>query len=322
MIRRSLIPSWKLWWVKPLALVFSYGVFFSVFKLLVVTLTTYLLVSSSSQAPRFEDINEALISNQVITMALAVTAFIWIRVAFQPITKTKVKDFFKPAFIEKHFLFGFQGGALLGTAIVLAFVLNGTYLFLGVLIRLNDAPLAAVGIGLRALALAVFVYFEEFIFRQNILPLLRKPNSGFMGDVFSIVATSVLYCLIKVLQFDLGIMHVITLFIVSCTLSLRTLSEGNFASGAGFWSAILIIFHPILSLPIFGNDYSGLFLVKYQTILGQHPAFIDQSSRFLTGGLGGPLSSFAFQVLLLIDILRGLLQYQKNLLRRIHPQIN
>ena len=94
---------------------------------------------------------------------------------------------------------------------------------------------------------------------------------------------------------------------------------------AGFWSALLIVFQPILSLPILGHDFSGWVLIKYQAIVPEAASdsfnIIEPAStygdtiRFITGGAGGPLASFAFQLLLIFDILRGAIRYKKFLFR-------
>jgi hypothetical protein len=84
--------------------------------------------------------------------------------------------------------------------------------------------------------------------------------------------------------------------------------------GAGFWAALLVVFHPLLGLPVFGNDFSGLFLVKYQALPGEQEGTIS-TLRFLSGGPGGPISAFALQLLLLLDIARGIVKYKKSLLK-------
>jgi hypothetical protein len=108
-------------------------------------------------------------------------------------------------------------------------------------------------------------------------------------------------------------MHLVTLFLASLALFTRSISEGDFTRGAGFWAAILIVFHPLLSLPILGNEFSGALLIKYESVASA----VDTASathRFLTGGLGGPISSFAFQLVLILDIVRSILRQKKLLL--------
>jgi hypothetical protein len=148
-------------------------------------------------------------------------------------------------------------------------------------------------------------YSEEFLFRHKILNYLRRH----MPDHYAAALTALAYVGIKALQFDLGLMHLFSLFLLSLTLAVRAVGEGDFVRGAGFWSGLLIVFHPLLSLPILGNDFQGILLVKYQELAENDNAIF----RFLTGGYGGPLSSFGLQLLLLLDLGQGLLKYKKIL---------
>ena len=229
---------------------------------------------------------------------------------------------------------GFFHGALVGWGLILAFLISGLFRYLGFAMQPDEVPLALPGILVRTLAVGALAYAEEYIFRQRLATRLREFHAGLTGlraplpllsprishvlsdrlsrhsDAFAVIATAIIYCLIKRLQLDseLGWMALITLFLLSIALSLRTLKDGDFARGAGFWAALLIVFHPLLSLPVLGNEFSGLLLVKYVGASNE----IDPTTRFFTGGAGGPLSSFAFQVLLILDIAQGILRYKKT----------
>jgi uncharacterized membrane protein YhaH (DUF805 family) len=120
-----------------------------------------------------------------------------------------------------------------------------------------------------------------------------------------IVWISVAYAAIKFIQFELGWMHLLTLFLLSITLSVRQLNDRNFTRGAGFWCGLLVLFQPVFSLPLLGNDFSGIFLVKYQAP--------STALRLFSGGEGGPLAGFAFQFLLLIEILRSVITFKKSI---------
>jgi hypothetical protein len=100
-------------------------------------------------------------------------------------------------------------------------------------------------------------------------------------------------------------MHLLTVFLLSITLSVRQLNDRSFTRGAGFWCGLLVIFQPVFSLPLLGNDFSGVFLVKYQAP--------TTALRLFSGGEGGPLAGFAFQFLLLIEILRSVITFKKSI---------
>ena len=121
---------------------------------------------------------------------------------------------------------------------------------------------------------------------------------------------AILYCGVKLLQFDLGVMQLFTLFLISLTLSVQSFVDGDFGRGAGFWAALLVVFQPLLSLPALGGDFTGIVLIKFQPATNDSA---DSLARLLTGGAGGPLSSIALQLLLVLDIVRGVFVYKKKL---------
>ncbi len=246
-------------------------------------------------------------------MGLSAVLFVFTLRALNPITTTTTEEIFTPNRLKSNFLPGFVHGTVFAAGVILAFVLSGMYRYLGFFIQFDEAPLAALTVLARMIALAAFAYAEEFVFRHKTARLLRLQFWGKRGTTFSkellvAVILALVYCSVKLLQFDLGAMQLVTLFLVSLALSSRTLLDGDFARGAGFWAALLIVFQPLLSLPALGGDFSGVLLVKHQTASGDDSSMV----RFLTGGAGGPLSSFAFQLLLVLDISRGMIRYRKK----------
>ena len=282
-----------------------YGLWVFTFRLLTLSLITYFTISPTSH---FQDISDAFSSNEVSLMGLSSLLFVGLLCGFNPVTSTTAREIISRERIEKAFLPGLVQGTFFAGGMLLAFLLSGVYRYLGYFIQLNEAPLELANVLLRMGALAALAYCEEFIFHHKI----PKYVKGFLPDAPAAFLIGLLYCGIKLLQFDLGILHLVTLFLVSVSLYYRTGyyrtgNEGQFARGAGFWAAILILFQPVLSLPIFGNNFPGILLVKYQNSPQSGSAI-----RILTGGAGGPLSSFAFQLLLILDIGRSILRQKKG----------
>ncbi len=289
-----------------LGLILSYAFWVILVRLLTLTFITYFTISPTT---RFQDISDAFSSNEVSLMGLASLFFVILSCKLNPLTSTKTKEVISQEKFEKNFIPGFIQGIFFAFGIILAFLFNGTYRYLGYFIQLNEAPLELANILMRMMALAMLAYCEEFLFHYKI----QRDLSGVLPDFVAASVIAVIYCSIKMLQFDLGTMHLMTLFLVSVTLFYRTRNEGRFAKGAGFWSAILILFQPLLSLPIFGNHFSGILLIKYESTRD-----LDSSRsaiRFLTGGAGGPLSSFTFQLLLILDIARSILKKKNRKVR-------
>lgn len=302
LLRKQYRPSLA----KAGGLMLAYALWVGLFRLLALSFVTYFLAHStgSGKAPRFEDISEAFGSNEITLMGIAAGAFVLLLRNLYPLTSTSSQDLFSPKRFEKKFVPGFFHGALLVTALVLALLLGGSYRYMGVFIQFDEAPLAVAAVAMRAIALGIMAYSEEYVFRRKLAVFLRE-----WPPIAVAIFSASAFCAVKTLQFDLGWMHLMTLFLVSLALSVRFYSESDFGRGAGFWAGILIVAHPLLSLPVLGNEFSGLFLVKYQAKTA------SEAARFFTGGPGGPLQSFAFQLLLVVDVARGFLRNQKSILR-------
>jgi len=276
-----------------------------------------LVFSSSFQQSKFEDINEILSSGELGIMALSSIIFICLIPLLNPITSTTFREIFTPERFERRFLFGFTQGSIFTCGVILTFLIGGIYRYLGFFIHFEDSSFALGNVLLRALSLGILIYCEEFLFRNK---LLKYFQAGFEKTHFedktiailTTILTSLFYCGVKALQFDLSRMHLLTFFLISISLSFRVFKTSDFTDGAGFWSAILIIFHPLLSLPILGNDFSGLILVKYQSITSEDPLHpLSDLLRIFSGGQGGPLSSIVLQLLFLLDATHSILRYKK-----------
>lgn len=284
----------------------SYAAWILLFRLLILTFVTYFVMSSAGGpgGRRFEEVNEAFGGAEIGIISLAALSYVVLALALNPLASrslwSALVSILSPARLERRFLPGFAKGSILGLGMIFAFLLSGSHRYLGFFIQSEALGFALGGVALRVLGLFALAYFEEFIFREKILRSLRPAARPLWTATF----VSTLYCGIKLLQFDLGIMHLLTLFLASFLLTRRALTEDDFGWGAGYWTALLVVFNPLLSLPVLGTDFSGAFLVKYQAAAGELADSGGGTLRLLTGGAGGPLSAIALQALLILDILR------------------
>lgn len=301
-LKKNLLQLTWLGW--PIVFFSAYALWVLIFKLLTLSFITYFTISPTSH---FQDISDAFSSNEVSLMGLSAFIFISLLHGLNPMTSTSLAEIITRERIERSFLPGFVQGAFFAGGMILAFLLSGVYRYLGYFIQLNEAPLELANVVLRMASLGALAYCEEFIFRHKLPRLLRSH----LPELVMAHGISVAYCIIKLLQFNLGIMHLVSLYLVSLSLFYRGKNEGQFSKGAGFWAAILVVFQPLLSLPIFGNDFSGILLVKYQSLFGAGFGAATSSGpaiRLITGGTGGPVSGLAFQLLLILDIGRSIRQ--------------
>lgn len=288
----------------------GYLLWILMFRLLVLTLVTYLLMSSDA---KFQDISELYGANELFFAGIASLLFVLTLRWLNPLTSTSWTEIGTFHRLKKKFGPGFVKGAIIAFGLSVAFVLTGKYRYLGFFIQIDDAWIGIASLGLRVLCIFFLVYAEEFLFRQKILNGLR---AGF-PDWFSILLTALFFVIVKTAQFDLGLSQLLTLFLISISLSLKTIVEGDFNRAAGIWCGILVLAHAFLSLPIFGAEFQGVILLRYERTLDDEEGLL----RILTGGLGGPLSSLGLQLLFLIDIGQSIINNKKILLNRQKPRL-
>lgn len=287
-----------------MTLLFSYLCWVTVVKFLALTLVTYF--SAHSSHGRFQDINDLLTSNQITLVGFSTLLFLLFIHKLNPQEPSSFKKLIQQQHIEKEFFPGFIQGTIASSGFIILFLATGVYRYLGCLTSFDEAPFEVLNALLRITSLILWIYFEEFIFRNQLTESLQKKNSKFFSSPLACsLWTALFYCLVKVLQFDLGWNHLLSFFLVSIMLSFRFFRTQQFAKGAGLWSAYLIVFHPLFSLPILGIPFNGVILIK-QEILN------IPGIRFLSGGQGGPLSSIFFQIILIGDLWISLKKFKKN----------
>ncbi|MGK5090071.1 hypothetical protein WDW86_21175 [Bdellovibrionota bacterium FG-2] len=307
---------------RGLGLFAAYGVWILAFHLVLLSLVTYFVGSFSLGSlgitagvpARFEEVNDTFAAVELSFFGFASILFLLMLRWLNPLVHSTWRDFFSPHLFERDFVPAFLRGAIVASGVVLAFLFSGVYRFFGFIIQVEDAPGAMVNILLRVFSIGIWVYAEEILFRKRIFErFLAPPNErSWVGVVGAVIMTSLLFCGLRVLQFDLGVLQTFTIFLVSVALCLKALLEKDFLYGAGFWFALLVVWHCLLSLPILGTDFSGLLMVKYQSPAATS-VLSPLTARLLTGGEGGVLSSVLFQVLLGVEILRLAVRYIRYL---------
>ncbi len=289
-------------WKATLFYAGSYIVWTVAFRLLALTLLTYLLISTRAS---FQDISDAFSANELTLLGIGTISFILLLFGLHPLTTTTREELFSWYRIEHQFMPGLLQGSMLAAALTVAFLIAGFYKYVGFFIQFEDAPLALLGLALRVIAILGLVLGEEYVFHLKIQNRLRTQ----LPDLTSILITSLLYMSVKLLQIDLGWLQSITLFLISVSVGLRAVEQVDILRGAGYFSGLLLVFHTLLSLPVLGSDFQGLLMVKFElTVLTD-----TDTARLLTGGAGGPLSSVGLQLVLLFDIGQRIIQNKKML---------
>jgi hypothetical protein len=262
------------------------------FRLIALTLIASLLISPET---RFAQISDAFASIELIVAGLGMLFFIALGRALRPLSHPRLDDLISPWRLEKKYLPGLAWGALIGILWTSATLIGGTAEWVGTNLSYDEAALTLTNTTLRTLSILVLVWCDEHFFRVSIQGRLQRA----LPARWSILSAALAFSTLKLLQFELGLSQWLTLFLLSCNLGARSIKDGDFGKGAGLWSGFLLVIHPLLSLPVLGNDIQGIFMVKIMTP-GATPQALDLH-RWISGGIGGPLSSPALQLLLLLD---------------------
>jgi len=262
------------------------------FRLVALTLVASLLISPET---RFAQISDAFASIELIVAGLGMFLFVALGRALRPLSHPRLDDLISTWRLEKKYLPGLAWGALIGILWTASTLLGGTAEWVGTNLSYDEAALTLTNTTLRTLAILVLVWCDEHFFRVSIQGRLQRALTA----RWAILAAAVAFSTLKLLQFELGISQWLTLFLLSCNLGARSIKDGDFGKGAGLWSGFLLVIHPLLSLPVLGNDIQGIFMVKNMTPETSLPH--ADLHRWISGGIGGPLSSPVLQLLLALD---------------------
>lgn len=287
---------------RALILALSYLGWNSAFRLIVLSLVVYFMARSGAAFP---EISETTNKNQILVVGIGCLGFLIFLTQMNPIATVARTEIITGNLIETQFYPAFLRGAVFACAFAFVGLVTGYYQYVGFFVQ-SDAPgVAAFGLLFRAISILLMVYIDEFVFRGRFIAHLRDQSH----PIRTIILCALIYSLSKQMLFHLGVAHLLTLALLGTALSLRSYMHRGFAEGAGLLAGLLITAHCGFSLPIFGNEAQGIILLRYNIQLDIDAPII----RFLTGGLGGPLSSIAFQSILLFDIITNAFREKKSL---------
>jgi hypothetical protein len=287
---------------RALALALAYLSWNAAFRLIVLSVVTYFMARSGST---FGEISETSNTNLILVCGVASLSFLFVLTQLNPIATVSRSEIVTGHLIEHRFYPAFLRGAVFACIFAFVGLASGYYHYVGFFVQ-SDAPaLAIFGLLFRAVSIVLMVYVDEFIFRSRFMAHIRDGAH----PARTVILCGLFYTLSKSLEFHLGLAHLVTLALLGTALSLRSYLHRNFAEGAGLLAGFLMIAHCAFSLPIFGNESQGIVLLRYDFRLDVDAPTI----RFLTGGLGGPLSSVAVQAFILFDIVRNIYREKKSL---------
>ena len=296
------------WLFQALRFMLSYGAWILLLRFIYVSIVTYFNISPQS---RLQDISDSIYNYSLSMSGASTLIFILLLASLRPLTRFNFQDFYQPKILERHWLLGFFRGTLVCGVLIFFFILAGYYRLIGFYLHPTEAPLEFAQTLLRVLSILILTYSEGYLFFIKLPEYLHSKMPPKVPPKIppwiSSLWIALFYCLTKYLQFDLSLTHTACFFSIALSLYSRALNSGHFYEGTGFFSAVLIIFNPLLSLPIFGSDHFGILILKPELTLTQ-----DLSPHWITGGLKGPLCSPILQIFFIFDFIRNMMRYKNN----------
>lgn len=262
---------------------------YSIVRILFVSFLTYISIAPGT---KLGDLSDSLSNHELTISSLGALIFILGSIALYPLVILPRSKFLQRGFFYPYFFRSFTQGAWLALVFCVVFLILGTYRYLGFFIHYEGAPLALLALIMRLGFLLALIYCDEYFFREQLLG--RFVNSNRVSTTTAVILTSLLFVLLRAIQFDLGWMHAMTLFLLGIQLARFRIEHQSFVQGAGWMSGLLVIIHVFFGLPIYGVEFPGVLLLKYA-----EPLNSSRIDILLTGGGGGPLSSILLQVYLI-----------------------
>lgn len=187
---------------------------------------------------------------------------------------------------KRELLRGLSSGVIVALVYLFLFTASGQLAFLGVYLTSTFGtpvfPLFFVDLA----GLVTLVVCEEFIFRHKIQKYLFLN----LPPITAVLLTSAAYLLVKNLQFQLGRLDLLNLFLLSVALGFFYLKSGRCHRGIGFMLALLCTIHPMAGLPLWDTESPSFFLFKP----------VSHASEFLSGYRGAPFSGIGLTSILLM----------------------
>jgi membrane protease YdiL (CAAX protease family) len=272
--------------------------------LLITTVTSFVLLAGRNGLELSNVVNE--ISSQYTFLAyalaallVALTLFFTDRALYRKTafwTSESKKAWHLERQSKQEFFRGASTG-LLTIAILLVLLHAANQIsFLGVFITSTFGtpvfPLFLVD----TLALIVIIFSEEYIFRQKIMRSLQLH----MSNAHANVLTSLLYILLKLLQFELEWIDVLNLFLLNLILGFFSFKSGRFHRGLGFLLVFFVGIHLFAGMPLWQHISPSVFLFKH----------VSKASVYLSGGDAGPMASVGMLSILIFLAISSYLSWK------------
>lgn len=269
----------------------AYLAWTTVIRLAILTAFTYFSLGDHGT---LREISDQFIGFDLPIFALSSASFIWLLFNLKPSSRVHIAELFSAHRIRNLFFPGFFHGIILMIGVLIALVASGYYRFIGLYLETDELFPLLFSMLLRFIVIVLWICSEEILYRNWLQPKLEKE----WGTWMSWILIAIIAIPVKAFQFDLGLMDYLTLTLIYLLIGIRTSQDGSFHRGSGFWIGLVFVSHLVSSLPLYGQEFSGILTLKFQ----EQGEEFNRVHRWLTGGVGGPFSSFGLQLTLLIEL--------------------
>jgi len=274
----------------PLIFPVIYFIISWISKISLMSVITFIVIASKA---RFSQASEVMQDHLLTAAGLSASLLVGFLILSQPLFPTSKKDLI-PDSCGKDLIRYFFIGTFIGLVFILTLVISGQINYWGVLVRASELIEFIISLLFRSLILFALIFPEEFLIREKLYGSWLKSSHLFIqkktklsGKIRKTLTPYFLACLtaliqvgIRSFQFELTPIEAITLFFISIALSIFYLMKKTYICGAATLAGFYFFAHIIASSPLFGTEFSGLFVIK--------PLY--EVSR-LSGGSHGPLAS-------------------------------
>lgn len=268
-------------WAKLGSWLLGFWAWHQIFRLFLVTIVTYLLRQSQAS---LSTVSGILTANEIPIAAGSMATFYFLLKAFQSPLSAQSKPF-EWKLLGSGMVIGMVGAILY----TLVLVYGHYYSWLGLSVDTDQSAVFVLRLLFRFLTILALIYSQVGI-------CINLQNRYHWHRV----TTAVVFAALSWIPFDIPNIEKFAPLIFGLFLFLAPKTaqpEISFPKReAGILIGLLVVLHTGFSLPLFGSEFRGLFLVESLDL--------NLFRRLLTGGENGPLSSFAFHLSLIILMIK------------------
>jgi hypothetical protein len=287
------------------------------------------LITFALRKQGLPEMHDLYMGHRLVILGFASIFYFHILRSLRPFSRIAYLPLLTRQNFETSFLPGITHGAFTAAILVFLLILLGVYRWVGWVTPYDQSLSLFFGVLLRGAGLVTWALADEWFWRRQVfLPFYQKlatqarnPALRKFEFALALIFTLLLSLASKVLLFSLGLAQSLTLSLAALVFTLRFAIDRTETRSSGYWFGLVAVLQLILGQPLFGHEFSGIFLIKYQANdLGVAAELLDRQSiavRWISGGAQGLIASLALIAVLTMEAIQLLLLRRKSLERSL-----